>query len=51
MFLGKFEAGVPHGDIEITHQTYSDVGNIRKGVVEGKGSIRYSSGDLYEGCF
>jgi hypothetical protein len=27
------------------------VGEVRKGMIDGKGSIKYSSGDLYEGQF
>jgi len=33
LFIGKFETGVPHGEIEITHEKYSYVGNMRKGTI------------------
>ena len=51
VYRGRFSKGVADGDMEILTDQYSFVGNVSQGVVEGRGSIKYESGELYEGEF
>ena len=51
MYRGRFKDSHIDGECQIITKEYTYLGKVNKGIMEGQGTIKYQSGDSYQGEF